>query len=322
MRIVKPGYEIIPNDMDVLKKIEYVARVCYKSEDKIKEGSAEKLVSFLINRKHEAMLEHASFCFKIDDDTYSWMSHTIRLLEDVTDFKSYLSFSTQHKILVSGNVRAWRDFLIQTYNAFEKLPLFTKDFILSNPVLFPELQDATIFDSLFGSMTLVTEKDLTGRMEKLKHKRLSVKFTVDRGISHEIVRHRPASFGQESTRYCNYVKDDFGGEIAVIEPFYLEEGTHGYTVWKGACQSAETAYFNLLNWGCTPQEARGVLPTHLKTEIVMTATLSEWVHFFNLRAIGTTGAPHPQIREVAMPLLIEQASIEPEIFGELEVPEK
>lgn len=323
MKIIKPGYEIIPNDMDILKKIEMVARVCYKSEDRIKEGSAEKLVSALIKRGHEAMLEHGSFCFLIDNEAYVWFASNISNLEKTTLFKSYLTItrnSSSTRYVISGNVRAWREFFsVYAASMHGLMPEFTRNFIKSNPLLFPEFQKDIRFINFSGMMVPLSDDELVTKEEKLAHQRLSVKFIVDRGVSHEIVRHRPASFGQESTRYCNYIKDDFGGEIAVIKPFYLEEGTHGYTVWKGACETAETAYFNLLNWGCSPEEARGVLPTHLKTEVVMTATLSEWVHFFNLRALGTTGAPHPQMRQVAAPLLEDMKTIESEIFEDLEV---
>ena len=134
----------------------------------------------------------------------------------------------------------------------------------------------------------------------LEHFNITVRFTCDRGVSHEIVRHRLASYCQESTRYCNYSKDDFCGEITVIEPLYLEPDTLAYDTWKKACEAAEAAYFNLLDWGCTAQEARAVLPNSLKTEVVMTANLREWRHFFKLRC---SPAAHPQMREVATPLL-------------------
>ena len=303
MKVVKPGYEIILNTLDPVTKIERVARVCYKSESKIKEGSAEKLVSALIKRGHEAMLEHASFCFELDGESYLWLTTCVQCLQDTTNFKSYLTVSADGRLLVSGNVRAWRSFLLACVEIYKFFPEFIKQFIFSNPVLFPELQDENMFAECEGVMIPITDDQLRTKNEKLKHFRPTVQFIVDRGVSHEIVRHRAASFAQESTRYCNYMKDDFGGEIAVIKPFYLEEGTIGYSIWEDACRSAETAYFDLLNWGCTAQEARGVLPTHLKTEVVMTAPLSEWVHFFNLRALGTTGAPHPQMKEVAEPLL-------------------
>lgn len=211
MQIVKAGYEIIDtlNGEEILKKIEKIARECYKSEDKITEGSAEKMVRNLIKRGHEAMLEHFSF---------------------------------------------------------------------------------------------------------------SVKFTVDRGVSHEIVRHRVASFAQESTRYCNY--GNKGGEITVIEPCYLMDGAVAnwdikYSSWRALCENAELMYLRMLKAGATPEEARAVLPTSLKTTIVMTANLREWRHFFNLRAVGVTGKPHPQMLEVAIPLLKDVQSKIPVVFEDL-----
>ena len=141
-----------------------------------------------------------------------------------------------------------------------------------------------------------------GHEAVLEHFNITVKFICDRGVSHEIVRHRLASYCQESTRYCNYSKDDFSGEITVVEPFYLVPDTLAYNAWKEACEAAEAAYFRLLDWGCTPQEARAVLPNSLKTEVVMTANLREWRHFFKLRCAP---AAHPQMREVATPLLAD-----------------
>ena len=159
----------------------------------------------------------------------------------------------------------------------------------------------------------------SGHEAMIEHSSITVKFICDRGVSHEIVRHRLASFAQESTRYCNYVKDDFGSEITVIEPLFLAEDTTGYAMWEQAMKDAEFSYFSLLDWGCTPQEARSVLPNSLKTEIVVTMNLREWRHFFKLRALGTTGKPHPQIKEIAMPLLEEFKTLLPEVFGDLEV---
>lgn len=144
-----------------------------------------------------------------------------------------------------------------------------------------------------------------GHEAVLEHFDITVKFVCDRGVSHEIVRHRMASYCQESTRYCNYSKDVFGSEITVIRPSFLTEGTPGWQYWKVACRMAEKSYFELLDWGCTPQEARAVLPTCLKTEVVMTANLREWRHFFKLR---TAPAAHPQMREVAIPLLHQMRS--------------
>lgn len=210
MQAIK-AYTQIYNDFDgqkMLEKIEKVARTCYKSEEKIQEGSAAKMVASLIKSGHEAMLEHAS---------------------------------------------------------------------------------------------------------------VTVKFVVDRGISHELVRHRLASFAQESTRYCNYSKDDFGSEITFIIPEYLDYKSAGWNTWKETMKACEDAYFKLLDIGLTPQEARAVLPNSLKTEVVMTANLREWRHFFKLRALGTTGKPHPQMLEVTVPLLEDFKQMIPVVFDDLVV---
>lgn len=194
MKIIKASYEILtPLDgEEILRTIERAGRVCYKSEDKITDGSAERFVRSIIERGHESVLEHVS---------------------------------------------------------------------------------------------------------------ISVRFIVDRGVSHELVRHRIASFSQSSTRYCNYSQDKFGNEITVIEPLFFGKPWQAkYVAWRRACEEAERRYFELLSLGATPQEARSVLPNSLKAEVVMTANAREWRHILRLR---TDKAAHPQIREVIVPLLKE-----------------
>ena len=207
MKIIKAGFHVLSqvNGTEILKSIEEAGRVCYKSEDKITDGSAEKFVANIIKRGHEAVLEH---------------------------------------------------------------------------------------------------------------EKITVKFIVDRGVSHEIVRHRLAAYCQESTRYCNYAKGKFGEEITVIEPCFMKEGYPGYQCWVEACEFAEQKYLEMLEDGRTPQEARSVLPNSLKTEVVMTANLREWRHFFKLR---TSPAAHPQMREVAIPLLKEFQRLIPVVFDDIEV---
>lgn len=155
-----------------------------------------------------------------------------------------------------------------------------------------------------------------GHEAVIEHGSVTVRFTCDRGVSHEIVRHRLASYCQESTRYCNYSKDGFGGEITVIEPSWCSEGDPAYEVWKKACQRAELAYFDLMSIGCSPQESRSVLPNSLKTEVVMTANMREWRHFLRLR---TASAAHPDMREVAKMLLTEMKNRYPVFFEDFEV---
>lgn len=162
-----------------------------------------------------------------------------------------------------------------------------------------------------------------GHEAMLEHASMTVRFTVDRGVSHELVRHRVASFAQESTRYCNYSQEKFGEEITVIEPCFWNDGYpsntwHLMNEWKMAMEVAEKQYFTLLNMGAKPEEARSVLPNSLKTEVIMTANLREWRHFFKLRAAEETGKPHPQMLEVAVPLLKECREWLPEVFGDIQ----
>ena len=133
-----------------------------------------------------------------------------------------------------------------------------------------------------------------GHESVVEHAVASFKIICDRGVSHEIVRHRIASYSQESTRYCNYSKDKFGKEITVIEP---PDMTYGQVqAWKESVLAAERLYFSMIEQGASPQIARSVLPNCLKTELVMTANFREWLHFIELR---TSPAAHPQIRPIA-----------------------
>lgn len=160
-----------------------------------------------------------------------------------------------------------------------------------------------------------------GHTAMLEHSMLSVKFVVDRAFSHELVRHRMASFAQESQRYVNYSKEKFGDEITYINPPYFEYRDNNYDCWRESMHCAEKAYFELLDNGVTPQEARSVLPNSTKTEIVISTNYREWRHILNLRAAGTTGKPSPQMIEVMVPLLKELQSKIPIIFDDIEVNE-
>lgn len=176
----------------------------------------------------------------------------------------------------------------------------------------------------------------SGHHSVLEHEKITVRIVCDRGVTHEIVRHRIASYSQESTRYCNYSKGKFGGEITVIDPvFWDHEFKHlniqflqnprlcseetlklnaKYNVWKEAMEAAESYYLKLLELGASAQEARSVLPNSLKADIVMTANLREWRHFFTIR---TTDACHPQMREISRPMLKEFQKLIPVIFDDI-----
>lgn len=193
MKIIEPSVELIekPEQAKLIRYIETAARVCYKSEDKMTEGSGERIVRDLIKRGHEAAIEHGA---------------------------------------------------------------------------------------------------------------VSVRIICDRGVSHEIVRHRLASYCQESTRYCNYTKEKHGGEVTFILPPWVQNPPQTGTdkVWHLAMSDAEDDYQYLISQGWTPEQARSILPNSLKTEIVMTANMREWRHFLRLR---TSKNAHPQMRQVAKMIL-------------------
>ena len=283
MKMINASVSLI-KEQDPFKKIEIVGRTCYKSSSAMTEETARKFYKQLVNSKHTAMVEHAVFLFEVDDDTY----------EDCKNEK-YLN-ATKHfypeRYLVSGNLRAINESKVQSLmtTLYEK----DADLIYESFVYDPERWgNKSVLVSLDDYCDISAEELNT-------HDYYTVHFICDRGVTHEIVRHRPASFAQESTRYCNYSKDKFGEEITVIKPLWFDDSTvEVQSFFQFACCVSEQQYFNVLRNGWTPEQARSVLPNALKTELIMTAKLKEWKHFFDLRYFGTTGAPHPQAKEVA-----------------------
>ena len=154
----------------------------------------------------------------------------------------------------------------------------------------------------------------SGHESVLEHEKLSVRIVCDRGVSHEIVRHRIASYSQESTRYCNYSLDKYQNGLTFIRPFFWAGDPEKLQIWKEAMEMAERSYLALIAKGATPQEARSVLPNSLKTEIVVTMNMREWRHFFKLR---TSAAAHPQMQEIVVPLMRYFQKIIPVVFDDI-----
>ena len=205
MKIIRAGAVIEQCTPDLELMIERAGRVCYKSEDRICEGSAEKMISSLMEKHHESVIEHGA---------------------------------------------------------------------------------------------------------------ITVRFICDRGVSHELVRHRLASFSQESTRYVNYSKGKFGSEITVIDPreAFPDMNDDRFDAWVLSMSQAEYFYLRMIELGATPQEARSILPNSLKTEVVMTANPREWRHVFKMRA---SKAAHPQMREIMIPLLHEFQARWPSLYNDV-----
>lgn len=154
----------------------------------------------------------------------------------------------------------------------------------------------------------------SGHLSVIEHAVATVRIVCDRGVSHELVRHRLASYSQESTRYANYGREKFGREITVIKPCFWPEDSREYALWHEAMLAAEKAYLALTTAGASAQQARGVLPNSLKTEIVVTCNLREWRHIFEMRCAP---AAHPQMRQVVLPLLERMHERAPEIFADI-----
>jgi thymidylate synthase (FAD) len=167
-----------------------------------------------------------------------------------------------------------------------------------------------------SSRKLITNILASGHESVIEHEKITVRIICDRGVSHEVVRHRIASYSQESTRYCNYSKGKFNNEITVIDvrPHLVNE--ESFDIWFNLMLACESAYNRLIELGNSPQIARDVLPNSLKTEIVITFNLREWRHFFRLRC---SSKAHPQMREVTIPLFVEMKKRIPVIFDDLDI---
>lgn len=156
----------------------------------------------------------------------------------------------------------------------------------------------------------------SGHESVIEHVSITFKIICDRGITHEIVRHRLASYSQESSRYCDYSGDKFGGELTFIKPCYWNDDDENYLLWRQTMETIEQNYLTMRKNGARPEQARAILPNSLKTEIFMTANLREWRHFLKLR---TSKRAHPQMRQIALKIFEILNSNLPVIFSDIEV---
>lgn len=267
MKLIKPSYEILTpidwREWGIKKFIELVGRTCYKSEDKITDDSYKIFVQKMIDSRHYAMLEHGTIYITASDYIYY-----TKLIGNYD--KNKYSIVKEH---------------------FDEYGNVIHCITTNLRVL---IENGWINDLCYLSKPI-----------EYHAKRITVKFICNRQVSHEFVRHRVFSFAQESTRYCNYTKGKFGGELTFIEPCWLYDDNKSivYTDFVNTIKLIEDSYFNLIKeCGWKPQQAATILPNALKTELVMTGFVKDWQHFFNLRALCKTGAPHPQAKELALPL--------------------
>ena len=266
MRLIEPSFEIIeqaPGIQGVKKQIELAGRTCYKSEDRITDTSYEEFVNRMVNSGHGAMLEHGTVYLYVE---YGSPAGDNRYFTG-TDILIKYSKNKYSKV----NSEMINNYLHRVYITTNYRVLVENEWL----------------------------DDLQYQCEPTEYheKRITVKFSCDRGVSHEFVRHRVSSYAQESTRYCNYLKEKFGMSVTFMQPDWIK--TEDQSEFEEDCKAMEAIYFKWLNKGYKAQEARYFLATGVKTELVVTAFISDWKHFFKLRCHSTA---HPDARALAIPL--------------------
>lgn len=311
MNLIHADFEILeqePGLKGIYKAVEYPGRICYGSTDRITEDSAEKFVKdTLMKSNHGAPLEHGAVYLNCPQDVY------MKYVNNPYSRTKYVKEGDEN------NPITW----------IEKQDNGMKIGYISNVTHY---YVSTNLRVLYDNGWL---DDLKYICEPTEHhtRRITVKFTCDIGVSREYNRHRHDSINEESTRYCNYSKEKYGASINVIEPIWLydrQEELAEHIKLNSLQKYAESIYFNMDNYfndidywlfanyaaewsylnlttkcGWKPQQARSILPLDTKTTLVHTAFVDDWEHFFKLRALGTTGAPHPQAKELAYPLMEE-----------------
>lgn len=310
MNIIPPSYEILDSldQQSLAVRIEYCGRICYKSEDKIDQDSAIPFVAKMAEHGHNSVLEMGVTTLRID------YSDSLLLTELMATQPKYLVIDNldERTLLISGSVRAFREMLL--FHPDCVLVKAVSAFLAArHPYFYEKILPSSGLEQ-YESMVSISKVSLdeVERLDpalRLKHRHIGVKFIVNRAVTHEIVRHRPCSFLQESQRYCRYADNKFGGEVTFIQPMFYKEGTQEYDLWKKAMEETERIYLQLLE-NSTPQAARTVLPNSCKTELIVYANLQEWKHIFKLR---TTKAAEPSMREVMIPLYDDLVNRFPEL---------
>lgn len=312
MKIRKPDFTILDDYFQagkLLEQIERCGRVCYKSEDKITEESAVPFIKGIIKRGHESVLEMGQIVCRIKGGSSTALTE---FFEYIPRF-CQVDRTERDEFIFSGNPRAFRDL---SKNFTENLVVQTINTTLAQkwPLLFQEYNNGPEMTSQ-PSVHILSAQEIEYLPVSLlkKHRTILAHITVNRAVTHELVRHRIASYLQESQRYCRYGEDRFGGEVVFIAPCFFDEDSEEFTLWKKAMEETENIYLQLLKTS-SPQAARTVLPNSCKTEIMVHATLEEWLHILRLR---TSTAADPSMREIMTMMLPVFTAKYPEIFSEL-----
>lgn len=329
MLIVKPEVEKKDYGIgkDMLRVIEYAGRVCYQSFPK---DEKDTILPMIMEKGHTSILEHGNIVFLTNMKYFNYISY---MAKHSTVYPYIKSTVDNDRVVISGNARAWYTLFDEVidYDSDEEISIeiaIILELLANNyPVLYGGFLDkiSKRYKKIGsnGEIVLLKNYDALSIEEAMMHIRITIGVLTDRGITHEIVRHRKMSFSQESTRYCNYSKDRFGKQITFIEPSFWtpvkfevpenitdfqkrsildnEEKINSfreamYDNWIVAMRHSEDSYLNMIEKGATPQEARTVLPNSLASRIVITGSFEDWDDFRKLR---TGSNAHPQMREIA-----------------------
>lgn len=302
-RIIDPSFEVCLqlDGMSMEERIEWCGRICYKTEDKITGTSAIGFGRKMVADMHNSVLEMAV------------VTHHVLAMGDVRKLREVSKYvvidAYEDGYLITGSIRAFReaymlcptDVLIRglAHAVARRHPIFFEDLNLGDDNRMEQLIEKVELEKLDGEIR-ASYPALWRR-----HRFVAVKFIVNRAVTHELVRHRPCAFLQESQRYCKYSSDRFGGLVTFIKPMFFAEGTSEYHDWLEVMELTAEKYLKLLETS-SPQAARTVLPNSCKTEIIVFCNIEQWNHILHMR---TSPAAEPSMREVMIPLQAQMREI-------------
>ncbi len=298
MKVIPASFQILEelDNQSLAVRIEACGRLCYKSEDKISEDSAEPFVKGIVKHGHNSVMEMAALTLRVEIDSESLVSQFLSVIPKFVQFDRL----EKKVLLITGTIRAFRE-LTRDYGKVKVIKAMAGHLAELYPLFFFDLAPKRGWlpqDGVHVTRLPLAEVDALSADLLAKHRYVAVRIITNRAVTHEIVRHRPCSFLQESQRYCRYADDKFGNEITFISPMFFTKGSSEYKLWEKAMLETEKIYLKLLATS-SPQAARTVLPNSCKTEIIVFANLLEWLHIFKLR---TPPNAEPSMREVMIPL--------------------
>lgn len=319
MRVIEASAEIIEIEkISRTKMMEMSGRICYRSEDKINPESAEDFIKGVIKKKHWSVTEFAIFTLVVEMNE--------------PNIKSFLSLQHKYltidslsntKLIITGTVRGFRE-AYEMYHSENVMISIINDLTDKYPIFFKDLKVKKMNKERRAKLTIVDPSEidnLYSDYHTARHRWAMVKYKTNRAVSHELVRHRPVSWLQESQRYCRYSDEKFGNEVTFIDPrkafdyFNTDEnppeGTENYRRWEHTLKVCEDQYLAAIEKGASPQAARTMLPNSCKTELIQLCNLEEWEIFFKLR---TSPKAEPSMRELTIPLYEEFKKRWPTIF--------